>query len=367
VATAAVLAWAVIFSARSGRAGSAAFEILRMAPFPLIAIAVLLIGRRTAAARHWAAAAVVTLAVGELLWWNGNSRMNGEHRSHYAVLEQPAGEDADVLKLLEDNIRARQRNGERPRVEIMGAGGAWQNAAMVSGLEAINGYNPLRIGLYDRLVAPGETTYLSEQRTFPPTFPGYDCALARALGLEYVVLDRPIEQVPNLKKRPMAELLRNGPRLWVYRLGSPMPRLMFSGRVHLASVEPLSVAGELSESPSSDRVLIDIETPPSGQYAGPGAGLGGAARILSWQPDRIEIEVESQRGGVLVLHDTYYPGWVAEVDGQTTRILRADILFRGVEVPAGRRNVVFRFAPLSFANLMSVLRPPPPARRMSAR
>ena len=83
----------------------------------------------------------------------------------------------------------------------MGVGGAWQNLAMVRGLEAINGYNPLRIGVYDRLIAPGETTYLSEQRKFPASFESYDCALARALGLEYVVFDRPIEQVPNLSKR----------------------------------------------------------------------------------------------------------------------------------------------------------------------
>jgi hypothetical protein len=362
VAALAILAWAVVFSARSGRAASAAFEILRMAPFPLIAVAVLVLGRRTATARQWAAAAAVALAAGELLWWNASSRMNAEHSRHYAVLERPSGEDAEVLRLLEDSIRERQRNGERPRVEIMGVGGAWQNAAMVRGLEAINGYNPLRIGLYDRLVAPGETTYLSEQRTFPPTFSGYDSALARALGLEYVVLDRPIEQVPNLKKRPVAELLHDGPKLWLYRLGNPMPRLMFTDRVQLAAVEPLSLAGELSASPSSDRVLIDVETPPRGQYAGLGLA-GGSARIVSWRPDRIEIEVDSQQGGMLVLHESYYPGWTAEIDGQTARILRADVLFRGVEVPAGRRTVVFRYAPLSFANLISVLRPPANARR----
>ena len=58
---------------------------------------------------------------------------------------------------------------------------------------------------------------------------------------------------------------------------------------------------------------------------------------------------------MLVLHETYYPGWVAEIDGQPARILRADVLFRGVEVPPGQRKVVFRFAPLSFDNLASAL------------
>ncbi len=362
-AAVAVVASAIVFSARSGRAGAAAFEVLLMAPFTLIAVAILVTGRQTVTSRQWAAAAAVVLAAAELLWWNGSSRMNGEHRRHYAVLEQPSGADAEVIQLLEQTIRERHRNGERPRIEVMGAGGPWQNAAVVRGLEAINGYNPLRIGMYDRLVAPGETTYLSEQRTFPASFESYDCALARALGLEYLVLDRPIEQVPNLAKRPVAELLRDGPQLWVYRLGNTMPRLVFTDRVRVADVDVLNASGELAVSPSKDIALIDDDTPPLRSYSLFGAAQSGLARINSWRPDFIEIEVESQLGGMLVLHEIFYPGWVAEIDGQPARILRADVLFRGVEVPPGRRTVVFRFAPLSLANLMSVLRPPDRLRR----
>jgi uncharacterized membrane protein YfhO len=77
--------------------------------------------------------------------------------------------------------------------------------------------------------------------------------------------------------------------------------------------------------------------------------------MVSWRPDRIEIDVDSLLGGMLVLHETYYPGWVAEIDGRAARILRADVLFRGVEVPPGKRKVVFRFAPLSFGNLTNAL------------
>jgi len=56
---------------------------------------------------------------------------------------------------------------------------------MTRGLEATNGYNPLRIGWYDRLVSPGETTYMVDQRQFPASFDTYDCALARELGLGF--------------------------------------------------------------------------------------------------------------------------------------------------------------------------------------
>ena len=39
-------------------------------------------------------------------------------------------------------------------MEVVGVSGPWQNLAMTRGLEATNGYNPLRIGWYDRLVSP---------------------------------------------------------------------------------------------------------------------------------------------------------------------------------------------------------------------
>lgn len=193
----------------------------------------------------------------------------------------------------------RQRAGERPRVEIMGVGGAWQNLAMVRGLEAINGYNPLRTGVYDRLIAPGETTYLSEQRKFPASFESYDCALARALGLEYVVFDRPIEQVPNLSKRPVTELLRDGPKLWVYRLRDAMPRIVFTDRVQVTDADLVNTRGELALSPSPERVLINDDTPPSGLlHVRVGAGRVGAHRILAAgpHPDRDRLDARRHAG-----------------------------------------------------------------------
>ena len=53
-------------------------------------------------------------------------------------------------------------------------------------------------------------------------------------------------------------------------------------------------------------------------------------------------------GGILVLSDTYYPGWRAFVDGVERPILRANHVFRAVVVPTGAREVVFSYEPDSF-------------------
>src|SRR6185436_4890058 len=95
-----------------------------------------------------------------------------------------------------EELTNRHAQGERPRVEILGLGGAWQNASMVFGLEDTLGYNPLRIADYERAVGPGENAADPNLRNFPRTFKGYRCRLASLLGLEYLVLDRPMEKMP---------------------------------------------------------------------------------------------------------------------------------------------------------------------------
>ena len=273
----------------------------------------------------------------------------------YAVLERPCRPTPRRSIWSSGGARA-PAQGERPRVEVIGLGGPWQNLAMVRGLEATNGYNPLRIGFYDRLVAPGEGNWRLELRDFPASFDGYDCALARALGLEFVVLGRPIEEVPHLARRPVADVLQAGPDVWVYRLRDPSPRLKFLRRIQVADADAVerrrAAAREPVARPRADRRRYAAV----GSYAGAMASAG-SARIVSWRADRIEIEVDSPMlGGMLALHDTWYPGWIAEIDGGACPILRADVLFRGVEVPAGRHRVVFRFAPFSLDNLSDALR-----------
>jgi len=41
------------------------------------------------------------------------------------------------------------------------------------------------------------------------------------------------------------------------------------------------------------------------------------------------------------LSDAWYPGWKAEIDGQPTRVYRANANFRAIETPSGRHEVRF--------------------------
>jgi hypothetical protein len=70
---------------------------------------------------------------------------------------------------------------------------------------------------------------------------------------------------------------------------------------------------------------------------------GGEVRVLRDENDTVEIESVASGPGLLVLRDTLREGWVASVDDRPEPILRADVLFRGVRVPAGRSTVRFRY------------------------
>lgn len=71
---------------------------------------------------------------------------------------------------------------------------------------------------------------------------------------------------------------------------------------------------------------------------------GGEARIVRDENDVVEVESISSGPGLLVLRDTLREGWTATVDDHPVSLLRADVLFRGVRVPAGRSVVRFRYA-----------------------
>jgi uncharacterized membrane protein YfhO len=80
----------------------------------------------------------------------------------------------------------------------------------------------------------------------------------------------------------------------------------------------------------------------------------GNARILRYQNTDIEIEADSTDGGFVVLNDVWHPWWRATVDGTPVEILKANVLFRAVVVPAGRHVVRFTFHP--FAGALAELR-----------
>ena len=73
-----------------------------------------------------------------------------------------------------------------------------------------------------------------------------------------------------------------------------------------------------------------------------------AACIRKYQSRNVEIEAESDRGSILVLNDSDYPGWSVDVDGKEGKILSANYLFRGVLLQPGKHLIRFTYSPRTF-------------------
>lgn len=69
----------------------------------------------------------------------------------------------------------------------------------------------------------------------------------------------------------------------------------------------------------------------------------GEASILVDEDHRVEIVTRAPGPRLLVLTDTWYPGWSATVDGEPAPIYRANVCFRALPVPPGEHRVVFAY------------------------
>ncbi|GAC1600177.1 MAG: hypothetical protein NVS4B10_11780 [Myxococcales bacterium] len=68
----------------------------------------------------------------------------------------------------------------------------------------------------------------------------------------------------------------------------------------------------------------------------------GVAALIEDRPELVRVRAEG-RGGVVVLADTFAPGWSAAVDGAPAALLRADAHVRAVPVPPGAHQIVFAY------------------------
>jgi hypothetical protein len=89
-------------------------------------------------------------------------------------------------------------------------------------------------------------------------------------------------------------------------------------------------------------VLEGAEGAPSGAADAP-----GTVQFLSDGERGVRLVVDAKKPGRLVLNDTWYPGWKADVDGRSVPIEHANVAFRAVRVPAGHHTVTFGYQPAS--------------------
>ncbi|MBN2056774.1 YfhO family protein [bacterium] len=94
-------------------------------------------------------------------------------------------------------------------------------------------------------------------------------------------------------------------------------------------------------------VVVDAPAPPAVPLPA-SAAPPGTARFIVYDAHRLELSVTADRECLLILSDTYFPGWRAQVDGSAAPVLRVDHAFRGLLLEAGDHLVRFMYEPFSY-------------------
>ena len=134
---------------------------------------------------------------------------------------------------------------------------------------------------------------------------------------------------------------------YVYRIDGAS-RVRFVAAARRVSNEHEAAAGLLDPSFDPDREVLLHDAPEGAIHASDGTtavtGRGRAA-IIREDARQMTIDVDAPADGFLLLADTYYPGWTAQVDGREAPIYRANISVRAVAVAAGHHEVRFVYEP----------------------
>ena len=80
----------------------------------------------------------------------------------------------------------------------------------------------------------------------------------------------------------------------------------------------------------------------------PLTACAGHVVIRSETPTHLELDVEMETEGVVILSDQWDAGWQARLDGNPIPIHRADVALRAMQLPAGDHQLKLNYRPASF-------------------
>lgn len=136
-------------------------------------------------------------------------------------------------------------------------------------------------------------------------------------------------------------------RLNVYKNVSVLPRAFV---VHSVKVikDRQQILEALKDPDFDPRAVIILEEKP--EESGDDVFVEeGSDRVsfISYAEDEFALKASLLSRGFLFLSEVYFPGWKAFVDGQSTKIYRANYLFRAIYLDKGNHSVRFVYRPLS--------------------
>jgi hypothetical protein len=218
------------------------------------------------------------------------------------------------------------------------------NWAMWFGIDDLQGYNPIQTQRYVEYVDAlnGHRQEYHETDVFPA---GINSPLLDPLNTRFFVV--PADAAARADQAPLVSALPvvyEDEHVLILERPTAFPRAWL---VHEAQqVAPGAALPLLADGRIDPRQIALLEVIPP-ELAPVANAAAEQATVVSYEPDQVELTVQTSSPALLMLSEIWDTGWNATVDGQPAPVLLADHTLRAVPVPAGEHQVVLRYDPLS--------------------
>ena len=159
--------------------------------------------------------------------------------------------------------------------------------------------------------------------------------LLNLLNVKYVAAADAIEA-------PMFEKIGVVDEVHVYRNPGATPWFYLAGQ-YVVETEEEKILGLLTQAAFDPTETVVLEEEPAAVAGGAPAAKDGF-EVLEHDPKAGDIDIRVRAAGTryLVVSENYHPYWKVYVDGEEQPVLRANWLWKAVQVPAGEHLVEWR-------------------------
>lgn len=211
-----------------------------------------------------------------------------------------------------------------------------ENTSTVYKISDIRGEDGINIARYKELL-DWTSTRRMHNVVDPSTYPNYDSKIADLLNVKYVLSARAIQSE---KLRPVY-----AGEIQIYENLKALPRAY--AVFHVISSKNRIDTKRILEGEEFDPSKSAILEGASPLSPTPGSQPTAFVRVVRYEPRQVIVRATMSHPGLLVLGETFYPGWRATVNGVPTTIYRTNHALRSVRLDAGVHQIDFHYDPLS--------------------
>lgn len=199
-------------------------------------------------------------------------------------------------------------------------------------IQSIEGYDPLYLLSYAQLIAASERDDHSIHEPFGfnriITPHNMNSKIIDHLNVKYVL------SLSDLESEKLTKVFQEG-NTRVYENKKASARAFFVERI-IESIDSENTISGMFSQDLSRVAYVEKDEDGNGTFS------VGEVLVINYSENKIELETENSGEGFLVLTDSYYPTWRAQIDGRQTTIYKTNHAFRGVIIPSGKHTVIFK-------------------------